>query len=111
MIVRPVHEFDPRPLSQNFLDNLVTTWPHKIIQRHIDYNGDPSIDDQYKEWIQLQQREKDEFMKNKRTREFQTSSAHGVQRKKKERISNILRRSCYQTVLHSGCACSEFMLT
>ena len=43
-----VHEFEPEPHSQNFLDNLVGTWPRKTILRHIDYDGDLSIDDQYK---------------------------------------------------------------
>ena len=75
MVVGPVHEFEPGPLSQNFLDNLVGTWPRRTVLRHIDYNGDPSTDDQYKEWIQLQQMKKDEFMINKRTKELQTSSA------------------------------------
>ena len=79
-----MHEFEPGPFSQNFLDNLVITWSRKTIQRYIEYDGDRSIDDQYEEWIQLQQREKDEFMKNKRTRELQASSAHGVQRKKRK---------------------------
>ena len=67
MIVGPIHEFELGLLSQNFLDNLVATWPRRTIQKYIEYDGDRSTDDQYKEWIQLQQREKDEFMKNKRT--------------------------------------------
>ena len=74
-----MHEFEPGSLSQNFIDNLVTTWPRRTIQRYIEYNRNRSNDDQYKEWIQLQQREKDEFMKKKRTRELRASSAHGVQ--------------------------------
>ena len=76
-----VYEFEPEPLSQNFLDNFFGIWPCKIILRHIDYNGDPSIDDQYKEWIQLQQMKKDEFMINKRIRELQTSSAQQKKRR------------------------------
>ena len=56
---------------------------------YIEYDGDRSTDDHYKEWIQLQQREKDEFIKNKRTKELQASSAHGVQQKK-ERVLNVL---------------------
>ena len=51
----PVYNFEPGPLTHNFLDNLVGTWPRITIMRHIDYNGDLSTDDQYKEWIQLQQ--------------------------------------------------------
>lgn len=43
-----VHEFEPGPLTRNFLDNLVATWPRRAIQRYIDYNGDQSTDDQYK---------------------------------------------------------------
>ena len=70
-----VHEFEPRPLSQNFMDNLVGTWPRRTIMRHIDYDGDLSTDDQYKEWIQLQQNERNEFMVNRRMRELQASSA------------------------------------
>ena len=61
MVVGPVHEFELGLLTQKFLDNLITIWPHRIIERRIDYSGDLSIDDQYKEWIQLQQTEKDEF--------------------------------------------------
>ena len=49
-----VYEFEPGPLSQNFVDNLVGTWPQRTILRYIDYDGDLSTDDQYKEWIQLQ---------------------------------------------------------
>ena len=64
----PVHDFEPDPLTQNFLDNLVSTWPRRIILKHIDYNGDLTTDDQYKEWIQLQKIKKDEFMIMKRTR-------------------------------------------
>ena len=60
----PVHDFEASPLSQNFLDNLVETWPRRTILRYIDYNGDLSIDDQYKEWIQMQQTEKDDFVKH-----------------------------------------------
>ena len=82
LIVGPMHEFEPGPLSQNFLDNLIATWPHRTIQRYIEYDEDRSTDDQYKQWIQLQQRENDEFIKNKRTRELQASSAHDAQRKK-----------------------------
>ena len=70
----PVHDFEPGPLSQNFVDNLVETWPHRTILRHIDYNADPSTNDQYKEWIQLQLTEKDEFMESKRTIELQVLS-------------------------------------
>ena len=53
-----VHEFELGSLSQNFLDNLVKIWPRRTILRRIDYHGDPSTDDQYNEWIQLQQTEK-----------------------------------------------------
>ena len=48
LIMGLVHEFEPGPLSQNFVDNLVETWPRRTILRHIDYDGDLSIDDQYK---------------------------------------------------------------
>ena len=71
----PVHEFGLGPLSQNFVDNLTKTWTRRTIMRHIDYNGDLSTDDQYKEWIQLQQNERDEFMVFRRMRELQSSSA------------------------------------
>ena len=70
-----VHEFELGPLSQNFVDNLVGTWPRRTILRHINYDGDLSTNDQYKEWIQLQQNERNEFMVNRRTREFQVLSA------------------------------------
>ena len=50
----PVHDFKPGPLSQNFLDNLIETWPRRTILRHINYDEDLSTDDQYKEWIQMQ---------------------------------------------------------
>ena len=79
----PVHDFEPDPLSQNFLDNLVEMLPHRTILRHIDNNGDPSTNDQYKEWIQLQQVEKDELTRHKRTRELQALSA---QEKKRRQI-------------------------
>ena len=72
--MEPVHEFRPALLSQNFVDNLSGTWPRRTIMRHIDYNGDLSTDDQYKEWIQIQLIEKDDFVKHQRTRELQTSS-------------------------------------
>ena len=71
----PIHEFGPGPLSQNFVDNLTGTWPRKTVLRHIDYNGDLSTDDQYKEWIQLQQNERNAFLVSKRTRELQASTA------------------------------------
>ena len=54
LIMGLVHKFESGPLSQNFMDNLVETWPRRTILRHIDYDGDLSTDDQYKEWIQLQ---------------------------------------------------------
>ena len=44
----PIHNFEPGPLSQNFMDNLVETWPRRTILKRIDHNGDPSINDQYK---------------------------------------------------------------
>ena len=71
----PVYEFEPRPLSQNFVDNLTGIWPQRTILRQIDYNGDLSTDDQYKEWIQLQQNERNMFLVSKRTKELQASSA------------------------------------
>ena len=54
LIVGPVHDFEPGPLTQNFLNNLVESWPRRTILRRIDYDGDLSTDDQYKEWIQMQ---------------------------------------------------------
>ena len=84
LIVGPMYEFEPGPLSQNFLDNLIATWPRRTIQRYIEYDEDRSTDDQYKECIQLQQRENDEFIKNKRTRELQASSSYDAQRKKRK---------------------------
>ena len=78
----PVHEFGPEPLSQNFVDNLIGTWwPQRTILSHIDYNGDLSTDDQYKEWIQLQQNERNMFLVNKRTRELQASSTRQNRRR------------------------------
>ena len=71
----PIHEFKPGPLSQNFVDNLTGTWPRRTILRYIDYNEDLSTDVQYKEWIQLQQNERNDFLVFKRTRELQSSSA------------------------------------
>ena len=75
----PVHEFGPGSLSQNFMENIVGTWPRRTILSHIDYDGDLSTDDQYKEWIQLQQIEKVEFVRLRRTRELQTTSAQNMQ--------------------------------
>ena len=75
LITELVLEFEPGPLSQNFMDNLVRTWPRRTVLRHIDYDGDMSTDDHYKEWIQLQQNERNEFVVNKRTRELLASSA------------------------------------
>ena len=49
LIMGPVHDFEPGSLTQNFMDNLVGTWPRRTILRHIDYDGDLSTDDQYKE--------------------------------------------------------------
>ena len=77
----PVHDFEPGPLTQNFADNLIGTWPRKTIVRHIDYNGDFSTDDQYKEWIQLQQNERNDFLVFRRTRELQSSSARQGRRR------------------------------
>ena len=77
----PIHEFGPGPLSQNFVDNLTGTWPRKTILRYINYNGDFFINDQYKEWIQLQQNERNEFMVFRRTRELQSSSAQQNRRR------------------------------
>ena len=54
LIPELVHKFETRPLTQNFLDNLATTWPRRTIQRNIDYHGDSSTDDHYKVWILLQ---------------------------------------------------------
>ena len=81
LIMGLVHEFGPGPLSQNFVDNLIETWPRRTVLRHIDYNGDLSADDKYKEWIQLQQNERNEFLVNKRIRELQESSARQTRRK------------------------------
>ena len=53
---------------------MVETWPRRTILRRIDYNGDMSTDDQYKEWIQMQQTEKDDFIKHQRSKELQSSS-------------------------------------
>ena len=83
LIVGPVHEFGPGPVSQNFVKNLIATWPRRTILRHIDYEGDLSTDDQYKEWIQLQQTEKDEFVRLKRIRELQTMSVQNMQQKRR----------------------------
>ena len=81
LIVGPVHEFEPGPLSQNFVDNLIKTWARRTILRQINYNGDLSTDDQYKEWIQLQQNERNDFLVFKTTRELQSSSAHHGRRR------------------------------
>ena len=75
LIMGPVHEFGSGPLSQNCVDNLTRTWPRRTIMRQIDYNGDLSTDDQYKNWIQLQQNERNTFLVSKRTRELQASRA------------------------------------
>ena len=77
----PVHEFEPGPLSQNFVDNLTGTWPRRTILRQIDYNEDLSTDDQYKEWIQLQQNERNNFLVFRRIRELQSSSARQGRRR------------------------------
>ena len=81
--MRPVHEFGPKPLFQNFMDNLVRTWPRRTILRHIDYDGDLSTDDHYKEWIQLQQIERDEFVRSRRTRELQAMNFQNMQQKRR----------------------------
>ena len=79
LIMGPIHEFGPGPLSQNFMENLVRTWPRRTILRHIDYDGDLSTDDHYKEWIQLQQTERDEFVRSRRTRELQIMNFQNMQ--------------------------------
>ena len=79
----PVHEFGPGPVSRNFVENFLGTWPRRTILRHIDYEGDLSTDDQYKEWIQLQQTKKDEFVRLRRIRELQTMSVQNMQQKRK----------------------------
>ena len=79
----PVHEFGPGPLSQNFVENLFRTWPRRTILRHIDYDGDLSTDDHYKEWIQLQQTERDEFVRSRRTKELQTMNVQNMQQKRR----------------------------
>ena len=81
LIVGPVHEFEPGPLSQNFVDNLIEIWPWRTILRQISYNGDLSTDDQYKEWIQLQQNERNDFLVFRRTRELQSSSVQQGRRR------------------------------
>ena len=73
LIMGPLHDFELGSLTQNFLNNLVESWPRRTILRHIDYDGDLSTDDQYKECIQMQQTEKDNFIKYQRTKELQTS--------------------------------------
>ena len=77
----PVHEFEPGPLSQNFMDNLAETWSRRTIMRQNDYDGDLSTDDQYKEWIQLQQNERNDFLVFRKTRELQSSSARQNRRR------------------------------
>lgn len=79
-----MHEFEPGPLTQNFLDNMTVTWPQRIIKRNIDYNGDPSTDNQYTAWVQMQQTEKDDFIISRRTRSLQASSAQGIQKKRRQ---------------------------
>ena len=61
------------------MENLVGAWPQRTILRHIDYDGDLSTDDQYNEWIQLQQTEKDEFVRLRRTRELQIMNVQNIQ--------------------------------
>ena len=85
LIPQLVPEFETGPLTQNFLDNLVSTWPWRTIQRGIDYNGDPSTDDQYKAWICLQQTEKDEHVRLMQTRNLQMMSAQSMQQTKRKR--------------------------
>ena len=85
LIPQIVPEFETGPLTQNFLDNLVSTWPRRTIQRGIDYNGDPSSDDQYKAWICLQQTEKDEYVRFIQIRKLQTMSAQSMQHKRSKR--------------------------
>ena len=67
-------EFETGPLTQNFLDNLAATWPRRTIQRGLDHNGDSSTDDHYKEWIRLQQAERDEFVRFWYTRDLQAKN-------------------------------------
>ena len=76
MVEGPVHEFESEPLTHNFLDNLIVTWPHRLIKRSINYDEDLSNDDQYKEWIQLQKIEKDMFMQGSRSRESYALGSH-----------------------------------
>ena len=57
-----IHKFEQGPLIQNFLDNLLALWTHRFIERCINYDGNLSIDDRYKEWIQLQKMEKNAFV-------------------------------------------------
>ena len=66
--MRPIQEFEPGPLTQNFLDNLIVTWPHRFVERRINRDEDLSTDDPYKEWVQLQKDKKEYVCARKRVR-------------------------------------------
>ena len=68
MVVEPTPGFQAGPLTQNFIQNLSSTWPRRTIRRNIAIDGDITTDDHYKAWIQLHRTEQDEFIMHQKTR-------------------------------------------
>ena len=85
LIVEPTHGFQAGPLTQNFIQNLSSTWLHRTIRHNISLDGDITTDDHYKAWIQLQQTEQNEFIMHQKTRALFRISMQEMRTNKRKR--------------------------
>ena len=77
-------EFEPGPLTQNFLDNLAATWPRRTIQKGINHDGDSSIDDRYKEWIRAHWAGGDGSVRFQDARDLQAMSNQNIPKRRRQ---------------------------
>ena len=77
-------EFEPGPLTQNFLDNLAATWPRRAIQRGINHDGDSSTDDRYKEWIRAHRAGGDGSVGLRYIRDLQAMSSQNIPKRRRQ---------------------------
>ena len=77
-------EFESGPLTQNFLDNLAATWPHRTIQRGINHDEDPSTDDRYKEWIRAHEAGGDGSVGLQHTRDLHAMSSQSIPKRRRQ---------------------------
>ena len=77
-------EFESGPLTQNFLDNLAATWPHRTIQRGINHDGDSSTDDRYKEWIRAHWSGEDGSVRFQHTSDLQATSSQNIPKRRRQ---------------------------